>query len=83
MKYETNTRVHLQNDALADDFAKQLLEMRKGKAIDESTQFIKLPTNFCKIISMTNELIDKVVFRNLPRNYRNCQWLYSQRITVM
>jgi len=38
MKYETNMRVQLQNDASADGFAKQLLEMRSGKlAIYEST----------------------------------------------
>jgi len=49
--------------------------MGNGKlAIDES-QFITLPTNFWKIIATTNELIDKVVFPNLPQNYRNCQWL--------
>jgi len=41
---------------------KQLLEMRNEKlAIEKSTQFITLPTNFCKIIATTNELIDKEV----------------------
>ncbi|KAE9523868.1 hypothetical protein AGLY_015756 [Aphis glycines] len=38
-------------------------------AIDESTQCIILPINFCEITAKTNELIDKV-FPNLPNNYR-------------
>jgi len=45
--------------------------MGNGKlAIDES-HFITQLTNFCKIIVTTNELIDKVVFPNLPQNYKN------------
>jgi len=73
---------NLQKVASADGFAKKLLEMRNGKlAIDESTQFITLPTNFCKIIAMTKELIDKV-FPNLTQNYRNRQWLGTRAILV-
>jgi len=80
MKYETNMRIHLQNDALSDDF-KQLVEMENWNLpIDESTQFITLPTSFCKIIVTTNELIDKVVFPNLPQNYRNRQWLSARSL---
>jgi len=55
--------------------------MMNGKlAIDESTQFITLPKNFCKIIATTNELNDKVVFPILPQNYRNRQWLSARAI---
>jgi len=63
----TNMRVaciqytYLKNDASDDGFEKQLLEMGNGKlSIDESTQCITLPKNFCKITVMTKDLIDKV-----------------------
>jgi hypothetical protein len=73
--------VHLQNDALVDGFAKQLLEMGNGKlAIDESIQYITLPTNFCKIIATTNDELNVKVFPNLPQNYRNRQWLSALAI---
>jgi len=68
--------VHIKNDALTVVFAKQLLEMRNDKlATDESIQCITLPNNFCKITVTTNELIEKVIFPNLPQNYSNHQWL--------
>lgn len=38
--------------------------------IDELSQCITLPINFCKITAQTNELIDKM-FPYLPQNYRN------------
>jgi len=55
--------------------------MGNGKmAIDQSTQCITLPTNFCKITATTDELIDKV-FPNMAQNYRYHQWL-SARATL-
>lgn len=42
-----NMRVHLQNDASADGFAKQLLEIVNGKlAIDEATQWHYVANKF-------------------------------------
>ncbi|KAJ8893845.1 hypothetical protein PR048_006446 [Dryococelus australis] len=43
-------------------------------AIDESTQYITLPTNFCKITATTDKLIHKV-FPNIAQNYKSHQWL--------
>jgi len=66
---KTNIGVHLQNDASAVRFVKQLMEMGSGKlAFDESTQCITLSNNFCKITVMIKELIDKVFL-----NHRNRQ----------
>jgi len=40
-----------------------------------------LPTNFFKITEVTiNELMDKIVFPNIPQNCRNRQWLSPQLI---
>ena len=50
LNLKTNIRIKLQNDASTDGFVKQLLDIGNGKiAIDESTQYITLPINFCKI----------------------------------
>jgi ATP-dependent DNA helicase PIF1 len=48
-------------------------------AIDESTQCITLPTNFCKITATTDDLIHKV-FPNITQNYKNHQWLSARAI---
>ncbi|XP_067129653.1 uncharacterized protein [Centruroides vittatus] len=77
---KTNMRVELQNDVSAERFAKQLLDIGNGKmAIDRSTQCITLPTNFCKITSTKDKLIQKV-FPNIARNYKNHQWLSARAI---
>jgi len=71
LNLKTNMRVQLQNDASADRFAKQLLDIENGKfAIGEPIQCITFPKNFCKITATTNELIGKV-FPNIAQNYRN------------
>ena len=77
---KTNMRVQLQNDASAERFAKQLLDIGNGKmAIDRSTQCITLPANFCKMTSTKDELIQNF-FPNITRNYKNHQWLSARAI---
>lgn len=73
-------RVHLQHDASAERFAKQLLEIGNGKvAIDPATQLITFPTNFCQMTAGNDELIRKV-FPNISQNYINHQWLSERAI---
>jgi hypothetical protein len=63
-----NMRVHLQNDASADGFTKQLLEMGNSKqAIDELTQCIILPINLCIITAAINKLIDKSFLKSTKK----------------
>ncbi|GFX96457.1 ATP-dependent DNA helicase [Trichonephila clavipes] len=47
--------------------------------IDESTQCITLPANFCKITESIDELVQKV-FPNIAQNYKNHQWLSTRAI---
>lgn len=76
-------RIQVQNHSFAESFAKQLLEIGNGKmAIDESTQCITLPTNFCKITASPEELIQKV-YQNLAQNYNSHQWLSERAILAV
>ncbi|GFX33072.1 ATP-dependent DNA helicase [Trichonephila clavipes] len=57
---KTNMRVQLQRDASVGNFAKQLMDIGNGRMeIDESTQCITLPANFCKITESIDELQPK------------------------
>ena len=61
------------HQSLAARFAKQLF-LGNGKiAIDEITNSIRLPSDFCKLTQNVEELIN-CVFPNLERNYRNHEW---------
>lgn len=80
LSLRTNMRIQLQQDASGQSFAKQLLDIGNGKmAIDQSTQCITLPSNFCQITATTEELIDKV-YPNIVQNYKNHQWLSERSI---
>ncbi|GFY08000.1 ATP-dependent DNA helicase [Trichonephila clavipes] len=73
-------RVQLQRDASAGNFAKQLMDIGNGRMeIDESTQCITLPANFCKITERINELVQNV-FPNIKQNYKSHQWLSTRAI---
>jgi len=73
-------RVQLQNDASAERFAKQLLDIGNGKIqIDESTKLITLPPNFYTITLNRDELIRKV-FPNIAQYYKDHQWLSTRAI---
>lgn len=73
-------RVHLLQDETAAEFSTQLLQIGDGKIqIDENSKKIKLPANFCNIVSTRNELIEKV-FPNLQNNYLNHQWINQRAI---
>ncbi|GFW30504.1 ATP-dependent DNA helicase PIF1 [Trichonephila clavipes] len=77
---KTNMCVQLQRDASAGNFAKQLMDIGNGRMeIDESTQCITLPANFCKITESIDELVQKV-FPNIAQNYKNHQWLSTRAI---
>ncbi|UYV83333.1 hypothetical protein LAZ67_23000609 [Cordylochernes scorpioides] len=82
---KTNMRVHLQNDAPAERFAKQLLNIGNGKmTIDPTSQCITLPTSFCTLSSSKEELIQKRTYTsfdtvlnedeavNYPTEFLNC-----------
>ncbi|GFU70728.1 ATP-dependent DNA helicase [Trichonephila clavipes] len=77
---KTNMRVQLQRDASAGNFTKQLMDIGNGRMeIDESTQCITLPANFCKITESIDELVQKV-FPNIAQNYKNHPWLSMRAI---
>lgn len=79
-KLTKNMRVQIQNNPTAEEFSKQLLEIGDGKMpINPITQNIKLPQNFCNIVSTQNELIQKV-FPNIEVNYSHHQWLSERAI---
>ncbi|XP_036344619.1 uncharacterized protein LOC118753824 [Rhagoletis pomonella] len=53
-------RVQLQRNTSAGNFAKQLMDIGNGRMqIDDSTQCITLPANFCRITESIAELVQK------------------------
>ncbi|XP_037959221.1 uncharacterized protein LOC119688621 [Teleopsis dalmanni] len=78
LRLTENMRVGLQRDLAAELFAKQLLDIVNGNvSLQKNTHFIKLPENFCKIVSSKVELIENV-FPHIYQNYQNHQCLQSR-----
>lgn len=80
LRLTTNMRVFLQQDQSADVFPKQLLDIGNGKvAVDTSTEFITLPTDFCQLTESKEELIQRV-FQNVVQQFKNHNWLSERAI---
>jgi hypothetical protein len=61
LQLTTKMRVFLQQDETANVFAKQLLDIGNNKvALDTSTGFIRIPTDFCHITNSKEELLFNV-----------------------
>jgi len=76
----TNMRVHLLQDAAAQIFAKQLLDMGNGKLpIDPTTREISFPPNFCQMQSSIQNVVHKV-FPDITKNFKNHDWLCERAI---
>ncbi|XP_017489710.1 PREDICTED: uncharacterized protein LOC108377923, partial [Rhagoletis zephyria] len=73
----TNMRVHLLQDASAQIFSKQLLDI--GSSIDRTTNEISFPSKFCQMQQSIQDVIDRV-FPNLAINYRYPEWLRTRAI---
>lgn len=73
-------RVFLQLDETANVFSKQLLDIGNNKvAVDTSTGFITLPTDFCHITDSKEEFIQHV-FLGIAQEFNNHNWLDERAI---
>ena len=76
----TNMRVQLQNDASAERFTKQLLDIGNGRIpINETTKLITFPPDFCHLKESKRDMI-RDVFPTIARNHKNHQWLSERAI---
>lgn len=71
-------RVHLGDDH-AQVFANSLLEIGEGKVAVGSSGYIKLPPDFCNMVSSVAELID-VIYPAIVENYQDVNWLRERAI---
>lgn len=73
-------RVFLQQDETANVFSKQLLDIGNNKvAVDTSTGFITLPTDFSHITDSKEEPIQHV-FPDIAQQFNNHNWLGKRAI---
>ncbi|KAK9872125.1 hypothetical protein WA026_016177 [Henosepilachna vigintioctopunctata] len=80
LQLTTNMRVFLQHDETANVFAKQLLDIGNNKiAMDTSTGFITLATDFCHFTDSKEELIQRV-FPDIAQKFNNHNWLGERAI---
>ena len=78
---KTNVRVQLEQDAAAQTFAEQLLDLGNGTmATDGPEHFITLPTNFCVFTATTSEWLICKVFPDIAQNHKQVEWLSERAI---
>lgn len=80
LRLSTNMRVHLLQDASAENFARQLLDIGNGSiAADPITAEIAFPRDFCQLQPSVEDLIQNV-FPDIVTNYVNHDWLRGRVI---
>ena len=79
----TNIRVFLQRNQTELVFLKQLLDIGNGKvAIDTSTGFITLPSDFCHFTDSKEECIQRIS-QDKEQQFSNQNWLSEQAILAV
>ena len=74
-------RVHLQGDADAGQFPRQLLTLGNGKMpVNSNTELISFPDNFCNIVDST-EALKSSVFPKIQDHFKDHTWL-CERATL-
>ncbi|XP_062714405.1 uncharacterized protein LOC115261339 [Aedes albopictus] len=73
-----NMRVHL-GDEHAETFANKLLAIGEGRVATGSNGLIRLPPDFCNLVSSVAELID-TVYPEIAKKYRDTCWLRERAI---
>lgn len=80
LKLTINMRTKLQNNANAENFAKQLLDIGEGRLNSKiNIHEITIPENFCNVVLTMKELI-ATIYPNIQQNYKNKEWLWERAI---